>query len=79
MAILRIWNDQDQIILEDESETIESVEDLLDAFKEENGLDTSGGLAYDFKISIYDDLLMRTDELIDESGNIIGRYEMKAY
>ena len=79
MAILRIWNDQDQIILEDHSETIESVEDLLDAYKEENNLYTSGGLAYDFKISIYDDLLMRTDELENEAGDIVGRYEMKVY
>lgn len=77
MAILRIWNDQDQIILEDESETIESVEDLLDAYNEENNLCSSGGLAYDFKISIYDDLLMRTDELEDEQGNIVGHYKME--
>ena len=73
MATLKIWNIEDEIVLEDESETIE----LLDAFKEENGLDTSGGLAYDFKISIYDDLLMRTDELEDQDGNIVGRYELK--
>lgn len=77
MAILRIWNDQDQIILEDHSETIESVEDLLDAYNEENNLCSSGGLAYDFKISIYDDLLMRTDELEDEQGNIVGHYKMQ--
>lgn len=77
MAILRIWNIQGEIVLEDESETIESVEELLEAYNEENGFCTSGGLAYDFKISIYDDLLMRTDELEDEQGNIVGHYKME--
>lgn len=79
MAILRIWNILGEIVLEDHSETIESVEDLLDAYNEENNLCSSGGLAYDFKISIYDDLLMRTDELENEAGDIVGRYEMKVY
>ena len=77
MAILRIWNIEGEIVLEDHSETIESVEDLLDAYNEENNLCSSGGLAYDFKISIYDDLLMRTDELEDEQGNIVGHYKME--
>lgn len=77
MATLKIWNIEDEIVLFDESETLESLDELLDAFKEENDLDTSGGLAYDFKISIHDDLLMRTDELEDQDGNIVGRYELK--
>ena len=77
MATLKIWNIEDELVLFDESETMESLDELLDAFKEENDLDTSGGLAYDFKISIYDDLLMRTDELEDEQGNIVGHYKME--
>ena len=77
MAKLRIWNILGEIVLEDDSETIESIEDLLDAYNEENNLCSSGGLAYDFKISIYDDLLMRTDELEDEQGNVVGYYKMQ--
>ena len=78
MATLKIWNIEDDLVLFDESETLESLDELLDAFKEENDLDTSGGLAYDFKISIHDDLLMRTDELEDSEGFVVGRYELKA-
>ena len=77
MATLKIWNIEGEIVLSDESETMESLEELLDAFREENDLFSSGGLAYDFKVSIYDDLLMRTDELEDEQGNIVGHYMME--
>ena len=79
MAILRIWNDQDQIILEDSADSIYTLEDLLDDYKAENKIYSSGGLGYDIKIHTNDDLLMLKDELEDESGNIIGRYEMKVY
>lgn len=77
MATLKIWNITGDLVLIDQSETMESLDELLDAFKEENDLDTSGGLAYDFKVSIHDDLLMRTDELEDEQGNIVGHYKME--
>lgn len=79
MAILRIWNDQDQIILEDSADSIYTLEDLLDDYKAENKIYSSGGLGYDIKIHTNDDLLMMKDELEDESGDIIGRYEMKVY
>ena len=79
MAILRIWNDQDQIILEDSADSIYTLDDLLDDYKDENKVYSSGGLGYDIKIHTNDDLLMRTDELENEAGYIIGRYEMKAY
>lgn len=79
MAILRIWNDQDQIILEDSADSIYTLEDLFEDYKDENKIYSSGGLGYDIKISVHDDLLMMKDELEDESGNIIGRYEMKVY
>lgn len=77
MATLKIYNIEDEIVLEDESETIESLDELLDAFKEEHDLFASGGLEYDIKISVYDDVLMRKDELEDEQGNIVGHYELK--
>lgn len=77
MATLKIWNIEDEIVLEDESETIESLDELLDAFKEEHDLFASGGLEYDIKISVYDDVLMRKDELEDEQGNIVGHYKME--
>lgn len=77
MATLKIWNIEDELILFDESETIESLDELLEAFKEEHDLFASGGLEYDIKISVYDDLLMRKDELEYENGSIAGRYELK--
>lgn len=79
MAILRIWNDQDQIILEDSADSIYTLEDLLEDYKAENKIYSSGGLGYDIKIHTNDDLLMMKDELENEAGYIIGRYEMKAY
>ena len=78
MATLKIWNIEDEIVLEDESETMESLEILLDSFNDEHDLDSSGGLGYDFKVSVYDEMLLLKDELEDEEGNIVGRYEMKA-
>lgn len=79
MAVLRIWDAEDNPILEDTSKTMESLEDLLEAYKEENGLWSSGGLGYDIKIHTNDDVLMLKDELEDDYGRIVGRYEMKVY
>lgn len=79
MATLKIWNVEDEIVLEDTSKTMESLEDLLEAYKEENKLWSSGGLGYDVKIHTNDDVLMLKDELEDDYGRIVGRYEMKVY
>ena len=77
MATLKIWNIEDELILFDESETIGSLEYVLDAFNDEHNLFASGGLGYDIKISVNDDLLMRKDELEYENGSIAGRYELR--
>lgn len=79
MAILRIWNDNDDVILEDNAETIYILEDLLEDYKDENKVYSSGGLGYDIKIHTNDDLLMLRDELENEAGYIVGRYELKVY
>lgn len=79
MATLKIWNVEGEIVLEDTSKTMESLEDLLEAYKEENKLWSSGGLGYDVKIHTNDDVLMLKDELEDDYGRIVGRYEMKVY
>lgn len=79
VATLKIWNVEDEIVLEDTSKTMESLEDLLEAYKEENKLWSSGGLGYDVKIHTNDDVLMLKDELEDDYGRIVGRYEMKVY
>lgn len=79
MATLRIWNIVDEIVLEDNSKTMDSLDDLLEAYKEEHNLWASGGLGYDIQVHTNDDILMRRDELEDDDGNIVGRYEMKVY
>lgn len=77
MATLKIWNIEDEIVLEDESETIDSLDVVLEAFNDEHRLFTSGGLGYDIKIHTSDMVLMVKDELEDEEGNIVGRYELR--
>lgn len=77
MATLKIWNIEDEIVLEDESETIYVLDDVLEAFKEENKVYSSGGLGYEIEIHTNDDLLAIKDELEDEEGYIVGRYELE--
>lgn len=77
MATLKIWNIEDEIVLSDESETIHALDGVLESFKDEHHLYSSGGLGYEIKIHTNDDLLAIRDELEDEEGNIVGRYEME--
>lgn len=76
MATLKIWNIEDEIILEDEGPW-DALDDVLEAFKEEHGVCSSGGLNYDIKIHTDDTYLMQRDDFEYDNGSIAGRYEMK--
>ena len=78
MATLKIWNIEDELVLFDESETIDSLDVVLEAFNDEHRLFSSGGLGYDIKIHTSDMVLMVRDELENEEGHIVGRYELRA-
>ena len=79
MAKLIIWNENDEVVLEDSQEFIDVLEELLEDYKDENNLYSSGGLGYDIKIHTNDDLLMLKDDLEDEAGEIVGRYKLSVY
>lgn len=76
MATLKIWNIEDEIVLEDEGPW-DALYDVLESFGEEHGVSSSGGLNYDFKIHTDDTYLMQRDDLEYDSGSVVGRYEMK--
>ena len=78
MATLKIWNIEDELVLFDESETIDSLDVVLEAFNDEHRLFSSGGLGYDIKVHTSDMVLMVRDELENEEGHIVGRYELRA-
>lgn len=76
MATLKIWNIEDEIVLEDEGPW-DALEDVLESFKQEHNVCPSGGLNYDIKIDTDDTCLMQRDDLEYDSGSVVGRYEIK--
>lgn len=77
MATLKIWNVEDEIIIQDEADDIDTLSSVVTAFMDEHFLYGSGGEGYEIKIHTNDDLLLLRDEFENEQGDIVGRYEMK--
>lgn len=76
MATLKIWNIEDEIVLEDEGPW-DALDDVLLSYMDEHSLFASGGSEYKIKVHTDDTILAVSDEFEHEDGLIAGRYELK--
>lgn len=76
MATLKIYNIDDEIIIEDEGPW-DSLDDVLLSYMDEHSLYASGGSEYKIKVCDCDKLSHVSDEIEHEDGLIAGRYELE--
>ena len=76
MATLKIWNIEDEIVLEDEGPW-DALDDVLLSYMDEHSLFASGGYEYKIKVCDCDKLYHISDEIEHETGSIAGRYELE--
>lgn len=76
MATLKIYNIEDEIIIEDEGPW-DALDDVLLSYMDEHSLYASGGPEYKIKVCTCDELTMISDEFEHEDGAIAGHYELR--
>lgn len=76
MATLKVWNIEDELVLSSKGMWHEAEGVLFDYMRNKD-IGSSGGYDYTVKVNDLDAMILIQDELEDEDGATVGRYEIK--